>query len=149
MANWSQIDIEELLEGFQGRNLDEQSWTHDAHLIVACYFLRHFPPNEALIYLRSGIISLNVSMGVENTPKRGYHETLTCFYHWVIKEYVATQDPDGMFWELCNRFLQSPCADKRLPLAFYSKDYLFTTEARAQFLQPDRQALETKFLSFD
>jgi len=149
MRSWSQGDIDSLIGGFQNRSLTQEIWTHEAHLLVACYYIHTFSADEALIFLRSGIISLNISMGVENTSQGGYHETLTCFWHWVITHYISKQEKDLTISELCNRFLRSSCADKRLPLAFYTKDYLFNIKSRATFVAPDLQALDIDHLTFD
>lgn len=149
MPPWSQQDIEKLIEGFQTQSLRQEDWTHEAHLVVAAHYLATYPSHDALIYLRSGIISLNISMGVENTPQRGYHETLTCFYHWAVEQFLLDQDAKLSLVDCCNRLLQSSLADKKLPLAFYSKDYLFTTYARAHFVTPDLQSLAKANLSFD
>ena len=149
MANWNRAKIDSLIKDFQNRNLTQETWTHEAHLLVACYYIHTYSEDEALILLRSGIISLNISLGVENTPQGGYHETLTCFWHWVISSYIAKQAQHLTTPDLCNRFLQSSCADKRLPLAFYTKDYLFNIKSRATFVAPDLQALNIEHLTFD
>lgn len=149
MAIWSQKEFDSLISGFQKRSLSKEAWTHEAHLLVACYYIHTYSAEEALIFLRSGIIGLNISMGVENTPQRGYHETLTCFWHWVIKSFIAKQSPQLSTLEVCKLFLASPCAEKGLPLVFYTKDYLFTAKARGSFVRPDIQALDIDTLRFD
>jgi hypothetical protein len=35
-------DAEKIIQGFLQRNLPEEDWTHEAHLIVGLYFLSHF-----------------------------------------------------------------------------------------------------------
>ena len=138
MAAYTQSEISQLVVGFIDQKLTQEQWTHEAHLIVACHYCSQYDFHEALIYLRSGIIALNVSMGVENTPEEGYHETLTVFWIWVISSYIhAHKDED--LPTIVNGFLQSPFASKELPLEFYSKDALFQLRARARFVEPDVQ----------
>lgn len=138
MTEYSKSEISQLLVGFIDQKLTKEQWTHEAHLIVACHYCSQYDFHEALIYLRSGIIALNVSMGVENTAEEGYHETLTVFWIWIISSYIhAHKDED--LPTIVNGFLKSPLASKELPLEFYSEDALFQLRARARFVEPDIQ----------
>lgn len=138
MAAYTQSEISQIVVGFIDQRLTHEQWTHEAHLIVACHYCSQYDFHEALIYLRSGIIALNVSMGVENTPEGGYHETLTVFWIWVISSFIANKQAEDLA-SMVNAFLNTPLASKELPLEFYSKDALFQVRARARFVEPDVQ----------
>ncbi len=66
----SEKEILALVEGFKKCTLPSAYWTHEAHLITGLWFNYHHSPLEALCYLRSGIITYNVSTGGENTPEK-------------------------------------------------------------------------------
>lgn len=126
--------------------MSKQDWTHEAHLLVACYYLYTYTEWEALIFLRSGIITLNRSQKVENSPNSGYHETLTCFWVKLIAFFMKKYKAGRSLEEVCQLFLHSPFANTAIALEFYSKDHLFTTQARASWVEPDIKALDFESL---
>lgn len=133
-----------LAQDFINKTLPVVDWTHEAHLLVALWHLKHYSKAEATCYLRSRIISYNEVVGTENGPRSGYHETLTLFWIWVIAEFLKRHDGD--LTELSNLFIKSKYADKRLPFQFYTKAKLIGIEARASWVAPDRQALVFEYI---
>ena len=63
-------EIQTLIEGFRSRTLPAAQWTHEAHLVTGLWFNYRYSDLEAICYLRSGIISYNISTGGENSPER-------------------------------------------------------------------------------
>lgn len=98
----------------------------------------HHPEAAALNLLRERIRAYNVSTGVANTPSAGYHETLTRFYLGVIRDFLVSADSarpiDDLAGELIARF-----GDRNLPLRHYTRERLFSVEARLGWLAPDLQ----------
>lgn len=133
-------EIQDLVEGFRNRTLPATRWTHQAHLITGLWFNFHYPEPAAICYIRSGIISYNISTGGENTPEKGYHETLTIFWSKILRHFVI-QNKHLPLLELCNQFLESDWSSKDLPLQYYTRDVLFSTHARAMWVRPDLQDL--------
>ncbi len=136
---YTEETITALAQDFINKSLPLVDWTHEAHLLVALWHLKHYSKAEATCYLRSRIISYNEVVGTENGPRSGYHETLTLFWIWVIAEFLKKYDGD--LAELSSLFIKSKYADKRLPFQFYTKAKLISIEARASWVAPDRQAL--------
>ena len=137
------IDLEKtmyLVEGFREKTLPLHEWTHEAHLVVAFYFLFHFDIFQAVCYLRSGIIGYNQSVGTENSPNKGYHETLSLFWAKIIKKYIE-QDNEKDFLEALNDFLESPQANRNLHLEYYEAETIFSVEARAFWIEPSLKSL--------
>ncbi len=134
---WS-LQIEALVDGFRGLTLPlpKERWTHEAHLTVGAWFHKTHAEFEAICYLRSSIIAYNVSVGGKNTPEGGYHETLTLFWSRVIRYFVSAHKHLSLL-ELCNTFLDSPLASRELPLTYYTRETLFSTKARAVWVEPD------------
>ena len=130
-------EILDLVNGFNNQSLPLARWTHEAHLTVALWHLQHHTPDEALCLLRSGIIVYNNQTGGENSPVKGYHETITVFWLKVIEHYLKRINTTDLL-SICNEFLNSDFASKDLPLKFYSKELLFSTQARAFLTEPDK-----------
>jgi len=62
------------------------------------------------------------------------HETLTVFWMRTVSEFNASKNGDSLVNkanELADRF------DKDYPLRFYSREYLFSDEARTRFVEGD------------
>jgi hypothetical protein len=135
------LGTEELVEAFIACTLPKEEWTHQAHLRVGLWHLLRYDAEEALALLRTRIQSYNVSRGTMNTDHSGYHETITRFYVWVIGQFLESADRqkgiDPLAEELIHR-----CGEKSLPLRYYSRDRLFSTLARRQWIEPDLAALE-------
>ena len=128
-------EILALVEGFRNRTLPASQWTHEAHLVTGLWFNHTYSCLEAICYLRCGIIAYNISTGGENTPERGYHETLTIFWSRILRQFITTNKSLSLV-DLCNRLLNSEWSSKELPLQFYTRDELFSTKARAIWIKP-------------
>jgi hypothetical protein len=133
----SELEIHPLVQEFRNRTLPAPQWTHEAHLITGLWFNYYHTQAEAICYLRSGIISYNISTGGENTPERGYHETITIFWCKILRHYIAKNSHLPLL-KLCNNFLKSEWSSRDLPLQYYSREVLFSTHARAMWVKPDR-----------
>ena len=140
MSYQSEQEILHLVTGFRECTLPKSRWTHEAHLTTGIWFHKMHTEFEAISYLRSGIISYNVASGGKNTPEEGYHETLTLFWSRIISNFVLENSKLPVV-ELCNAFLKSTLASKELPLTYYSKEILFSTKARARWVEPDLKKL--------
>lgn len=130
------------VEQFNNRTLPKARWTHGAHLVVGLWHLLHHPPAVTLELLQQRIRSYNLAVGVANTDSGGYHETLTQFYVTGISQWL-TRNADGRErpLELVRRLLASRFADKNFPLEFYSRELLFSIEARRGLVAPDLRPL--------
>jgi hypothetical protein len=129
-----------IAEAFCDCTLPKPEWTHEAHLRVGLWHLLRYPPAEALDRLRDGIRRYNVACGVANTATSGYHESITRFYVWVIAQFLATANqrlsPDELVEELVRKL-----GDRDLPLHYWSRDRLFSAEARLGWAEPDIRPL--------
>lgn len=132
--------MERLVSQFSDRTLPLSEWTHEAHLTVALWYLYQYTEAAAVCYLRSGIITYNQSLGGENTPQRGYHETLTLFWVKIIHHFIR-KNPGLDLPALRQALLASPIASRDLPEQYYSKELLYSTHARAFWTEPDIKAL--------
>jgi hypothetical protein len=130
------LDDEALWQAFHDRTLAVAQWTHAAHLRVAWLHLARHELDEAHLRMRLGIVRLNAAHGLVETPQRGYHETLTRV--WLVLVRAARRHSTAGD---STHFVAEAGLERTAPLAFYSRDRLFSIEARAIFVAPDLAAL--------
>jgi hypothetical protein len=124
--------IEDFIRAFEDCSLPRSAWTHRQHLIMALYYLRRYPRDQATLRIRDGIRRYNESHG--NTT--GYHETITLAWVEVISRFLAGSDRSRPVSSLARSLLDS-CGHKDYLLKFYSKDALLSEEARRRLVPPD------------
>jgi hypothetical protein len=133
-----ELDDDALWTAFHARTLPHAQWTHAAHLRVAWMHLARYALDEAHLRMRVGIIRLNAAHGLDETPQRGYHETLTRV--WLVLVGAARAR------DACTHsraFLAAHPLARDLPLRHYSRDRLFSLAARTIYLAPDVAPLPT------
>jgi hypothetical protein len=72
-----------------------------------------------------------------NSDSEGYHETITRMFLHGVRLFLEEADPAEPLHELVNELLLSPMGGRDWPLRFYSRDLLFSVEARRHFVEPD------------
>jgi hypothetical protein len=140
------FDSSEGVEGLAGAFLDQTLpkvfWTHEAHLAVALWHLSQYTPVETLGLMRSRIISYNVAVGGTNDLQNGYHETLTVFWIAAVQAFVAQHDKTLPLLGSCEALFAHRLGERTLPLTYYSRERLFSVEARAKWTPPDLRTIE-------
>jgi hypothetical protein len=129
-----------LIEGFINQTLDKTLWTHEAHQIVAIWFIMNYEPDDALCRIRSGIIAYNLSVGGVNTGMNGYHETITVFW-WTLISLFIRKHQGLTFDEMSDTFLASRYTDRSIGFEYYTKQLLLSSAARARYFPPDIKAV--------
>jgi hypothetical protein len=129
-------------EGLLAATLPRAAWTHEAHLAACCWLLRHRANIDIESELPGIISAYNVASGGVNDDTQGYHETITQVYIAEVKAYLAEVATDLPLYEAVNRLLLSPRGTRDLPLRFYSKELLFSAQARRTFVAPDLVGLD-------
>lgn len=139
----TQKEFEYIVDGFRMKTLPAKEWTHEAHLITGLWHVAELGYEKALIEIRSNIPTYNESVGGMNTDSSGYHDTITFFWVWLLNEFWTRYSTGrASFEQACNQFLQSKYADRGNAFIFYTRDYLFTKEARLGIVKPDIQPLD-------
>ncbi|BBM81751.1 hypothetical protein [Candidatus Uabimicrobium amorphum] len=134
-------NIEKFVQRFNDGTLREEEWTHQAHFVVALWYVLQNPFEKVLPLLREAIKKNNVALGIPNNNERGYHETITRFYLLKIAEYVTKNTLDTLCAQAFLQLLSSEIVDKKYPLLYYSRELLFSVEARKEWCQPDLRPL--------
>jgi hypothetical protein len=125
----------EFARAFEDGSVTPAEFTHLAHVRVAWVYLNESASMEdALPRMRDAIRRFAAAAGA--TQK--YHETITVFWMRLLADVRAR----GAAGELAGVLHAHPAlADKELPLQYYSRGRLFSDEARAAWVEPDRQSL--------
>jgi hypothetical protein len=134
-------EIEHLAEGLLARTLRREEWTHEAHLGATTYLLLRRPDIDVDKELPDIIRRFNESVGGVNSDTEGYHETITRAFLAGLRLFLAEADLGEPLHELVNQLLWSPMGRRDWPLRFYSRERLFSVEARRHFVEPDIAAL--------
>lgn len=129
-------EVIELVRRFEDRSISKTEWTHEAHLSVGLYYCVNHSFGVAKNLMRDGIYWLNDKHGTPNTDNSGYHETLTVFWLNKIADFVKAHDHVDHLDVLANKML-AEFTERDLPLREYTRETLFSTEARRSFVKPD------------
>lgn len=130
-------EIERLIVAFETCRLPKPKWTHQAHLIVALWYNLRYDRKQALNIVREAIQRYNATTGTLQTPTGGYHETMTVFWMWAVRAYLAGASKEVSIVELANGLLRSKHAERRFPFEYYTSERLFSWEARTGWMEPD------------
>jgi hypothetical protein len=124
---------DEFLAAFEECRLPKHLWTHQAHVRMAWLYLREKPLEEVIPTVRRGIQRYNASLG----NREGYHETITVAYLVLIDSRLARGAGEGSFADF--REVNADLLDRTLStiLVHYSREVLFSIEARQAFVEPD------------
>jgi len=137
----SDAEIEHIGEGLLARTLPREEWTHEAHLAATTYLLtrRHDVDLDAEL---PGIIrSYNERVGGVNSDTEGYHETITRTFLHGVRLFLAEAGSTHPVHQLVNELLLTAMGRRDWPLRFYSRERLFSVEARRHLVPPDIAAL--------
>ena len=134
-------DIEHVGERFLARSLPKEEWTHEAHLATTTWLLLRRPDVDVDRKLPDLIRRYNESVGGVNDNTQGYHETITRAFIAGVRLFLSEADLAMPLHELVNELLLSPMGRRDWPFRFYSRDLLFSVEARRHFVEPDVAAL--------
>lgn len=140
-------EVELLIKAFEERTLPKSDWTHAAHLTVGLYYCFHHPFGIAKNLMSDGIYWLNDAHGTPNTETSGYHETLTVFWLKTIAAFLEKNAAEKSIAVLANGLLSS-VDDTKLPLKYYSRELLFSTEARLNYIEPDLEKFPLQMNGF-
>jgi hypothetical protein len=140
MRTYTENEIISLIDRFEKQQLPKAEWTHEAHLVVAIWYLKKYDWGESIGIVRENIIQHNEFVGTPNTDTEGYLETITRFWLWTAQQFLKSVE-ERTIEELCNAFILSPYAVNKYPLEYYSRELLFSVHARKNWIEPDLNQL--------
>jgi len=129
-------DIQRIGCGLLDRTLPRADWTHEAHLAACHWIVTERPDINPDCDLRGIISGYNAAVGGVNDDTQGYHETITRSFIHAVRLHCS-QTGERPLVERVNDLLGSPFGNRHWPLAFYSRERLFSVAARRDFVEPD------------
>jgi hypothetical protein len=130
----SENEILAIIRDFENGTISRGDWRHAEHLTVALVYLSRYDYETSLTKIRDGIFNLLKAFEVDLTKEMPYHETLTVFWVKTVDDFRKTKNGCSIV-EICNELIEK--FDKDYPLRFYSRELLFSDEARKNFIRAD------------
>lgn len=129
-------------EGLVARTLPRPAWTHAAHFAAAVWLIAGqsaFDPERDMPGL---IRAYNVATGGVNSDTEGYHETITQASLRATRAFLASL-PDSRvpLFAACNRLMATDLGKPDWLLTWWTRERLFSVEARRAWVEPDLRAL--------
>jgi hypothetical protein len=134
-------DIERIGRGLLDRSLPKAEWTHAAHFAATLWLLRVHPEMDLRASLPSLIRAYNEATGGINNDTMGYHETITQASLRAARDFLVRHDAAAPLHRLVNALLESSLGRPDWLAAYWSRERLFSPQARRAWLEPDLQKL--------
>lgn len=132
-------DIARIGQGMEACTLPKAEWTHAAHFAAALWLLTR-PGRDAFAEMQGLIRAYNLATGGENTDTAGYHETITQASLRAARAHLDAQPAAGLSAVLA-AILAGGLGRSDWLLAHWSRDRLFSVEARKAWVEPDLKPL--------
>lgn len=127
-------EILSLVEAFENGTIPRGEWNHAGHLTVALYYCLNEDLTAATARMRRNLLNHLKAVGVDFTKEMPYHGTLTAFWMRTVDDFRKSKSGASLV-ETANALVAE--FDKDYPLRFYSRELLFSDEARARFVEAD------------
>ena len=134
-------EIRRIAAGLIARTLPRALWTHEAHLAAISAILLDHPGILPERDMPAIIAGYNEAVGGVNDDTQGYHETITQF--WIAQARSFHAGSSGSLLDRVNAFIAAPAGRRDAPLRHYSRERLFSVEARRRHVEPDLMRFET------
>lgn len=130
-------DIRRIGEGLIACTLSKADWTHEAHLAACTWIVRERTDIAPERDMPTIISRYNESVGGVNNDTEGYHETITQVFIAGVRDHLEEVGRELSLFEAVNALLLSARGRRDWPLRRYSRERLFSVEARRGFVAPD------------
>jgi hypothetical protein len=136
----SDDEIVVIANGLLDRTLPKSVFTHAAHFAATLWLLTMRPDFDLSRDLPATIRAYNEAVGGANTDTSGYHETITQASIRAARAFLR-ENPNLPLFETCNALMTSTLGSSEWPLRYWSRERLFSVEARRAWLDPDIRGL--------
>jgi hypothetical protein len=136
----SEKEIEAGVHGFESCTTPDSGFTHRAHLTVAVWYLSSFTTAESLQQMRASIFRF---LDHHHAGYEKYNETLTLFWLRLVRQYMDELDKKCSLLEATNAVIES-LGDSQLVFDYYTRERLWSEEARRVWVEPDLKALRER-----
>jgi hypothetical protein len=136
----SDDEVVEIGRGLEDRTLPKSRWTHSAHFAAALWLFACRPEMVPSIAMPQMIRAYNEATGGANTDTSGYHETITQASLRATRSFLMART-EKLLFEVCNELMASPLGKPNWILTYWSRERLFSVEARREWIEPDIRPL--------
>ena len=136
MSHSLSADDRRFCADFAAFRVDPGAFDHRAHIRLAYIYLAEHDTETALTLMRGALLAF---IQHNNIPVAKYHETLTRAWILAVRHFMAISpaaESSAGFIASNPRML-----DSRIMLTHYSTEVLFSTEARARFVEPNLELI--------
>lgn len=137
----TEVDVARLATRALEARLPRAEWTHEAHFALALWVMRHRPELGAPDQFRALILRINDSHGTPNTDTSGCHHTITVASLRAVAAVLATHGEDEPLTGVLAEMMRGPFGRSDWILGHWSREVLFSVEARRGWVAPDREPL--------
>jgi hypothetical protein len=121
---------------FEAGRVPPAEFDHRAHVRLAYVYLTELDPDAAYQAIRSGLLNFLCRHGIDGSK---YHDTLTRAWVLAVRAFMDGSPPCESAEALIR---DNPrLHDSKILTAHYSPELLFSNEARARFVEPDRRPI--------
>lgn len=124
-------------ERFRAQRVESREWTHAAHLAVAIYFLAMCPDLVAEHAMAEAIRAHNLRTGTPNNDSDGYHATITLASLGATRALLHAHPADASPAAVARALIASRFGSSAWILSHWSRERLFTPQARRAWTEPD------------
>ena len=123
------------VDGFESCCTGKDSFRHQDHLVVAAVYLQQLSVADAIDRMRTSLLRF---LDYHQVDRQKYNETITVFWFELVAELLNKLPPGSTLVEKCNAVVGS-LDNSGLVFEYYSRERLFSDDARKNFIEPDLQ----------
>lgn len=125
-------EIAQLVASFEDCSLSPAQFNHHAHMTVALWYLTELDYTAAVARMRSQIRKF----AAHHQQHQLYNETITLFWMKLLRHQLEESDPAAPLADVIHRIL-SDWGSMEFVFRHYSRDVVFSAEARRAWVEPD------------
>ena len=133
--------IERIGRGLLDLSLPKTEWTHAAHFAATLWLMRNKPELDLAARMPGFIRAYNEAVGGQNTDTAGYHETITQASLRGTRAVLNAHRPTMPLHEVLDDLMATRLGDRDWMLTYWTRDRLFSVEARRGWVEPDIQPM--------
>jgi hypothetical protein len=137
----TEAEIDAFLHAFESCTLPKSEWTHAAHIFTGACLVHTLGETAAIDHMRRALRRFNESVGGQNTPTSGYHETVTVLWIKLLAAFHRDTAPTSRA-AFAARAVAHFAEQRDLLARFYDFDLVASTEARQRWIPPTLQPLD-------
>lgn len=129
-------EIQSLIKRFESCRLKPSEMTHPAHLAISVWYLSRFSAADGAERIRENLIRFIGRHGL-----RMYNETITLFWIKLTCRFLENVERARPVNDLANDLI-TRFGNSEIIFDYYSRNRLFSEEARAGWAEPDLKPLD-------